>query len=105
MKMASQASVFKVGVPVVYCKTKYSKHPGPRARHVSPSRYGDAYSYCVEKLWLVADIPSPGKLVVVTRRGKRLVLDATDPNLRPANLFDRLRYWGRFPSKQALALS
>ena len=89
--------MFKTGSPVIYCKTKYSRHPGPRAKEVSPSRYGDSYSYCVEKLWLVLKYKSPDKILVKTRRGKQLELDANDPNLRPANLIDRLRYRGRFP--------
>lgn len=89
--------MFKAGSPVIYCKAKYSGQPGPRARKVSPSRYGDTYSYCVEKLWLVLKYESPDKIVVKTRRGKILELDANDPNLRPASLLDRLRYAGRFP--------
>ena len=89
--------MFKAGSPVIYCKTKYSSHPGPRARSISPAKHGDAYSYCVEKLWLVVECDSPDELVVITRRGKKRRLNADDPNLRPANFWDRLRYWGRFP--------
>lgn len=90
-------SEFKTGDPVVYRKTKYSSHPGPRARNVSPSRHGDAYAYCVDKLWLVVKLKSPDRIEVITRRGKRRELSVEDPNLRPATWLDRLRYWGRFP--------
>lgn len=97
MESNAGKQMYKTGSPVVYCKTKYSGCPGPRARNVSPSRFGDTYSYCVEKLWLVLKHDSPDRIVVKTRRGKILELDVTDPNLRPASLLDRLRYAGRFP--------
>ncbi len=95
--------MLRSGSHVVYCKTKHSTHPGPRARNVSPSRHGDAYSYCVEKFWLVEKYIAQEKIVVVTRRGKRREVDINDPNLRPATLFDRIRYWGRFPKAQILS--
>ena len=82
-------SEFKTGDPVVYRKTKYSSHPGPRARNVSPSRHGDAYAYCVDKLWLVVKLKSPDRVEVITRRGKRRELSVEDPNLRPATWLDR----------------
>lgn len=91
---------YKTGTPVIYRKSKYGTAPGPRAVHISPARYGDLYSYCVEKLWLVVACPSSDKIEVMTRRGKRMELDVNDPNLRPANLLDRLRYWGRFPKPE-----
>ncbi len=95
--MEASDKVFKSGSLVIYCKTKYSTHPGRRAKNVSPSRYGDAYSYCVEKLWRVEKCKAEDRIVVVTRKGKRRELDINDPNLRPATLLDLIRYWGRFP--------
>ncbi len=95
--------MYKPGSPVIYCLTKYSRHPGPRAREVSPSKHGDVYSYCVEKLWRVEKVESPNKVVVLTRRGKRREIDMDDPNLRTASLIDRIRYWGRFPQMDQVA--
>ena len=89
--------MFTVGSPVIYRKTKHSVHPGPRAQSVSPAKHGDSYGYYVEKPWLVLECKSPDTIIVKTRRGKRIELDANDPNLRPASLLDRLRYRGRFP--------
>ena len=45
----------------------------------------------------VAEVRDDGQLVVVTRRGKRYVLAKDDPNLRRPTLWERLRYWARFP--------
>ncbi|MEM7453223.1 MAG: hypothetical protein AAF456_02600 [Planctomycetota bacterium] len=89
--------MFKPGSPVIYCKTKFSPDPGPRAKNISPSRSGDSYGYCVEKQWLVVEKTTAGTVIVKTRRGKRIEIDENDPNLRAATWFDRLRYIGRFP--------
>lgn len=92
------------GSRVIYRKTKHSRDPGPRAQGISPARYGDSYSYCVDKLWMVVGTKSPNKVIVMTRRGKQMELDADDPNLRPARLLDRIRYWGRFPRMKDMAI-
>jgi hypothetical protein len=86
------------GSPVVYRKTKFSVHPGPRAQNVSPAKHGDSYGYYVDKPWRFLKYKSPDKIIVKTRRGKQLELDANDPNLRPASLWDRFRFRGRFPA-------
>lgn len=96
--MGARDSMFTNGAPVVYRKTKYSVHPGPRAQNVSPAKHGDSYAYYVEKPWRVLKRTPDDKIVVKTRRGKRLELDANDPNLRPASLLDRFRFRGRFPA-------
>ena len=88
---------FRNGDPVVYCKEKVSTRPGPRARDVHPAERGDDYSYRVDKFWTVVEIRNDGRLVLRTRRGKLHVLDADDPHLRPASLWERLRFRGRFP--------
>ena len=90
--------MIEIGSRVIYRKPKHSADPGPRASGVSPARHGDTYSYYVDKLWVVVGIPGPDRIVVETRRGKRLTLSSDDPNLRTAGLLDRIRYWGRFPS-------
>jgi hypothetical protein len=87
-----------VGSQVIYRKTKFSRKPGPRASAVAPAKHGDSYSYCVDKYWVVVECCPPDKIVVLTRRGKRLTLDADDPNLRPAGLLGRLLHRNRFPA-------
>ena len=89
--------MIEVGSQVVYRKTKHSRKPGPRAAAISPSRYGDSYSYFVDKYWVVVACNPPNEIVVQTRRGKQITLNADDPNLRPAGLLDRLFRRHRFP--------
>ncbi len=93
--------MIEVGSRVIYRKTKHSRKPGPRAGAISPSKHGDSYGYFVDKYWVVVERKAPNKFVVLTRRGKRLTLDADDPNLRPANLLDRLLHGKRFPRIKA----
>lgn len=88
---------FKTGDSVVFCKTKHGSRPGPRARDVEPSPHGEDYTYHVDKYWTVSEARADGKLVVVTRRGKQHVLDATDPQLRRAWWWERFLYAHRFP--------
>jgi hypothetical protein len=89
---------FRVGDAVVYCKTKVSKKPGPRAADVHPCEHGDDYRYIVDKYWRVAALGADGSLEVVTRTGKRRTLRADDMMLRKASLVDRLLRASRFPS-------
>jgi hypothetical protein len=97
----SKRAMIEVGSQVIYRKTKYSRKPGPRAAAINPSKHGDSYSYFVDKYWVVVECSSPDKIVVLTRRGKRLTLNADDPNLRPAGLLNRLLHRKRFPSFNA----
>ncbi|MCC6783542.1 MAG: hypothetical protein IT457_11935 [Planctomycetes bacterium] len=87
----------QIGDPVVYTMRKVSPHPGKRAHDIDPAPRGELYVYLVDKLWAVAEVRDDGQLVVVTRRGKRYVLAKDDPNLRRPTLWERLRYWARFP--------
>lgn len=89
--------MIEIGSRVIYRKTKHSAAPGPRAETITPSAHGDSYSYTVDKFWVVVEHHANNKIVVMTRRGKRLTLDADDPNIRRANFLDRLRYRNRFP--------
>jgi hypothetical protein len=86
-----------IGDRVVYRKRKVSTHPGPNARAIDPSPRGETYVYEVEKLWTVVEVGEGGRFVVLTRRGKRHVLDAADPNVRRASLWERMKFWRRFP--------
>jgi hypothetical protein len=80
--------------------TKRSTHPGRRAKNVRQSRYGEQYSYCVDKYWTVVE--ARDNLVwVATRRGKTRQIEADSPQLRRANLWERLFFYNRFPSRNA----
>jgi len=82
---------------LVYRKSKASPHPGPRARNVQASEKGDDYYYEVDKFWTVSDVLEDGRLVAVTRTGKRVYLTPEDERLRKAGLLDLMRYRRRFP--------
>jgi hypothetical protein len=87
---------FKPGDLVVFRRRKDTTHPGRRAQDVQATPHGDLYSYFVEKAWIVESVLADGQLLLKTRRGKTHVVDPGDPNLRHANLWDRLRYRLRF---------
>lgn len=82
---------------IVYRVHKVSQHPTPRAKELYPSRWGETYSYVVDKYWTVSAVPDDQTIEVVTRRGKIHHLDVSDPNLRKASRFERLRLRERFP--------
>jgi hypothetical protein len=89
----------KPGDPVIYRKRKHTARPGRRAQHVEPEPLGEYYTYEVDKFWVVADVDDGQHLVtVVTRRGKRHHVRLDDPRLRTPNLWERIRYHGRFPT-------
>ena len=90
--------MFKSGTPVIYRKSKHSNRPGPRARSIHPARMGNSYAYFVDKMWVVERIEGDSKVVLRTRRGKIHVIDASHPNLRAANWWERLIYRDRFPA-------
>ncbi|MHC4879084.1 MAG: hypothetical protein ACYTGL_21740 [Planctomycetota bacterium] len=87
---------FQIGDWVVFRRTKFSKFPGKRAHDVAPQPRGESYTYVVDKLWVVADIDDAGKLVLVTRRGKRHSVSPSNGNLRPAAWWEKLKYRRRF---------
>src|SRR5262249_15657052 len=88
---------FKAGDYVVYRKKKVSLHPGPHAKSIYPAPNGDYYSYDVNKFWTVVEVQANDEMVVWTRRGKRLTLNASDPALRRAGWWERLLFRRRFP--------
>ena len=67
------------GDRVIYRKQKHSLRPGPHAKGVQPAAHGDNYSYEVDKFWTVVAVQPDQKIVVRTRRGKQLTLQADDP--------------------------
>lgn len=96
---------FRPGDWVVFRRLKHTTHPGHRAQLVHATANGDAYNYVVDKFWVVAAVQPDHRLLLQTRRGKTHVVDADDPNLRHASLWDRIRYRARFtqlpPAAQA----
>ena len=91
------AAHFKPGDCVIYRKQKFSVHPGPHAKYVYPAPYGDFYTYEVHKFWTVVAVQPNNEIVVCTRRGKHLTLNAEDTALRRATLLEWLFYRHRFP--------
>jgi hypothetical protein len=87
---------FQQGDWVVFRRTKYTTHPGPRAKDVQATEHGDYYNYFVDKFWIVDEVLADGSLKLRTRRGKTHVVREDDPNLRRATLWERLRYRARF---------
>ncbi|MCA9057064.1 MAG: hypothetical protein KDA85_01135 [Planctomycetaceae bacterium] len=92
---------FQIGDWVVYRKTKFSNHPGPRAHNLYAARNGDQYTYTVDKFWVVAAINEDGMLLLQTRRGKQHTVRPNDPLLRHPTWLERWRYRTRFPSLSA----
>ena len=87
---------------VVYTREKHSLKPGPRAKNISPSPYGELYSYEVDKYWVVRQV-NGGDIVLETRKGKTHRVSATDRRLRKAYWWERLLFSGRFPNKANLS--
>ncbi|MFN6105670.1 MAG: hypothetical protein ACK5EA_14665 [Planctomycetaceae bacterium] len=81
---------------IVYCKTKFSQHPGERARNVEPTAHGDEYCYTVDKYWIIESVTSGGQVCLRTPGGKRHVVTADDPHLRRPSLWERIWYRSRF---------
>ncbi|HEY3662940.1 MAG TPA: hypothetical protein VGL24_07290 [Chthoniobacterales bacterium] len=86
------------GVPIVYRMAETSSRPpGPEARDVRPAERGDLYYYLIRKYWRVEEVLQDGRIVAVTPLMEHHYLRRDDPNLRKANLLERLRYGARFP--------
>jgi hypothetical protein len=100
----NMAANFKVGDCVVYRKPKVSVHPGQHARDIRPAAHGDHYDYAVDKFYRVIAVLADHKITVLTKRGRRHTLAASDPALRRAYWWERL-LWRRsfppFPAAQA----
>ncbi|MBL8889125.1 MAG: hypothetical protein JNL67_04050 [Planctomycetaceae bacterium] len=87
---------------VVFRKPKRGTAPTPRAINLRPAAHGEEYGYEVEKYWRVMAVLPDGKLEVITRRGKKHTIDASDTRLRRANLFERWFLASRFPPANAV---
>lgn len=88
---------FRPGDPVIFRKTKRSERPGSRAKNVHPATKGEQYVYEVDKFWVVAEVHDD-RLVLMTRRGKRHVVDRQNRALRRPSLIQRWMYRDRFPT-------
>jgi hypothetical protein len=98
--MANRSEQYRSGDWVIYLKQKSSTRPALRARTVMPSSSGETYRYAVEKYWIVDRVRSDGSLILRTRRGKLHQIRPDDPNLRRANLLERLCMRKRFSDFQ-----
>ncbi len=85
---------------VIYTREKHSLSPGPRAKNIAPARYGELYSYEVDKYWIVREVRG-NELVLETRKGKTHTVLASDSRLRKARWWERLFMAARFPNKLA----
>jgi hypothetical protein len=85
---------------VVYTREKHSLSPGPRAKNITPSPYGEMYSYEVDKYWIVRQVKED-ELVLETRRGKVHTLPTSDTRLRKASFWERTFFSHLFPPKNS----
>jgi hypothetical protein len=85
------------GAPIVYRMQETSSCPSPDAVDVYPSEHGESYDYLANKYWRVEEVLEDGSIVALTPFMEHQHLRRNDPNLRKANLIERLRYANRFP--------
>jgi hypothetical protein len=88
---------FRPGAPIVYRVVETSTRPGPEARDIHPAERGELYYYLINKYWRVEEVRQDGWIVALTPLMEHHYLRRDDPNLRKANLLERLRYAARFP--------
>jgi hypothetical protein len=86
------------GAPIVYRVQETSTCPSPDALDVYPSEHGESYDYLAKKYWRVEEVLEDGSIVALTPLMEHRHLRRDDPNLRKANLIERLRHAARFPS-------
>lgn len=89
---------FRAGAPIIYRVQEASTHPGPEAQSIRPSEQGELYYYLTSKYWRVEKVLEDGWLIALTPRMEHQYLRRDDPNLRKANLVERLRFAARFPA-------
>jgi hypothetical protein len=93
---------YQPGDPVIFRATKFTSHPGPRAKHVTPAPRGEFYEYEVDKFWVVAEVREDGQLLLKTRRGKEHVVEPDAPRLRRPRWWELLWWRKKFPSLKDL---
>ncbi len=87
------------GVPIVYRVLETSTCPSHDAYEVHPAEKGEFYYYLTNKYWRVEEVRPDGWIVARTPLMEQQLLRSEDPNLRKANLVERLRYAARFPAR------
>lgn len=87
---------FQKGDRIIFAKTKFGPHPGPRAEDIDPSLHGETYSYLVKKFWAVL-VCEDDRVLVQTRTGKRHWIDLDTPGLRAPTWWEQIKYRERFP--------
>lgn len=95
----SRTRNFEPGCMAVQTVQKHSPSPGPRARDITPEKHGDYVDYIVDKFRRVVSV-GRGEVTLITRRGKLVRMKISDPRLRKPGLIERLRYYGKFPSRE-----
>jgi hypothetical protein len=88
---------FRAGAPIVYRMVETSTCPASEARDIHPAERGELYYYLINKYWRVEEVRQDGWIVALTPLMEHHYLRRDDPNLRKANLLERLRYAARFP--------
>jgi hypothetical protein len=88
---------FPVGAPIVYRVTETSTSPRPDVHQVQPAEKGEFYYFVTHKYWRVEEVLPDGWIVARSRLMEQHLLRRDDPNLRKANLLERLRHGDRFP--------
>ena len=92
------AMPLRPGSPIVYRMQETSACPSPDAVDVYPSERGEFYDYLAKKYWRVEEVLEDGSIVALTPLMEHQYVQPNDPNLRRANLIERLRYAARFPT-------
>ena len=85
------------GVPIVYRVLESSTHPDRDACEIHSAERGKFSYYLKNKYWRVEEVRPDGWIVARTPLMEQQLLRREDPNLRKANLLERLRYAARFP--------
>lgn len=90
-------SRLRPGVAIVYRVVETSTCPTTDAYEVRPAEKGEFYYYLRNKYWRVEEVRPDGWIVARTPLMEQQLLRRDDPNLRKANVVERLRYAARFP--------
>lgn len=86
------------GAPILYRVQETSSCPSLDAVDVYPSEHGESYCYLEQKYWRVEEVLEDGSILALTPLMEHQYVRPNDPNLRRANLIERVRYAARFPS-------
>ena len=91
--MSTNPHDYHVGQPVLYQSRKQNTDPGKAVSKVRTEPNGDWLDDNIERYWIVDEVGCDGTLVLRARRGRTLVVQSRDPELRPATRWER--FWHR----------